>query len=400
MHKLYTYFILIFTLLCGFTYGQSGIVHLQNGELKSKAGDFTGAIVEFNKAIKADPKLGNAYFLRGMAKVQLDKHAEAIADFTTAISLNKNNHETYFNRALSKMSLSDFSGAVEDFTVVLNQNPLDTNAYQERAFCKRTLANYAGAREDYTKIIGLNPKQFDAYINRALVNEKLKDYSALVTDYSKLIELNPADTETYCKRGKAKYGLSDFNGAIVDYSKAIEIDSTCSEAFLLRGKAKFAQADYTATLKDWDKASSLGLPDAKKILDRYKEIVELSKKQELEKERQAQIASSVNQDSIYKLVGVMPEFPGGEDALMVYVNRSISYPAAALSAGIEGKVFASFVVNKNGKISDVKIIRGLQRDCDKEVIRIIKLMPNWIPGELKGIPVNVRVSIPIVFRLN
>ncbi|MBI2418729.1 MAG: hypothetical protein HYV28_12670 [Ignavibacteriales bacterium] len=135
----------------------------------------------------------------------------------------------------------------------------------------------------------------------------------------------------HLQNGKLKSKAGDFSGAIVEFTKAIAIDSTCSQAFFLRGKAKFALTDYIATLKDWEKASSLGLPDAKNLLQKHTELLELSKKQELENERKTQIAATEEKRE------VNPQFPGGEEALLSYINENISYPFRAKIAGIEGK---------------------------------------------------------------
>lgn len=96
----------------------------------------------------------------------------------------------------------------------------------------------------------------------------------------------------------------------------------------------------------------------------------------------------------------MPRFPGGEAAMHKFIGDNLKYPVSAQDAGIQGRVTVRFVVSKTGKVSDVKIIRGIDPACDKEVVRIIKAMPNWIPGEQHGIAVPVYFTIPVVFRLN
>lgn len=105
-------------------------------------------------------------------------------------------------------------------------------------------------------------------------------------------------------------------------------------------------------------------------------------------------------DEIFNIVDKMPEFPGGVDKMMEYIQNNIQYPKAAKDAGIGGTCFLKFTVNKDGIISDVQVLKGVPGcfDCDKEAIRIVKSMPNWVPGELNGKSVNVYFNLPIKFK--
>ena len=103
--------------------------------------------------------------------------------------------------------------------------------------------------------------------------------------------------------------------------------------------------------------------------------------------------------SIYKAVDVMPEFPGGQDAMIAYLTKNLRYPDAAMKNGIQGKVYVSFVVTKTGDISNVQVSQSLHPLCDAEAVRVVKAMPKWIPGKQKGQNVNVVFSLPIAFKL-
>ena len=95
----------------------------------------------------------------------------------------------------------------------------------------------------------------------------------------------------------------------------------------------------------------------------------------------------------------MPEFPGGERAMMNFIIKNIQYPSTAIEEGISGKVYIRFVVDKDGSITDVKVVRGVSTALDKEAIRVIKMMPKWIPGTQLGKPVRVMFTLPINFSL-
>jgi len=102
---------------------------------------------------------------------------------------------------------------------------------------------------------------------------------------------------------------------------------------------------------------------------------------------------------VFTYVEEMPTFPGGEDACIAFINHGIQYPEIAKRAGVEGKVFIQFVVRTDGKVTDVTVGKGIGAGCDEEAVRVVKSMPNWKPGRQNGHPVNVRISVPIVYKL-
>ena len=95
----------------------------------------------------------------------------------------------------------------------------------------------------------------------------------------------------------------------------------------------------------------------------------------------------------------MPEFPGGYRALLNFLAQQIKYPAIAAEVGVQGRVTVNFVVNKDGSISDARIIRGVDQSLDKEALRVIYSMPKWKPGKQGGQPVRVSFNVPINFVL-
>ena len=106
-----------------------------------------------------------------------------------------------------------------------------------------------------------------------------------------------------------------------------------------------------------------------------------------------------NNDTIYNVVDQMPEFPGGTEAMMHYVADNVKYPEEAKDKDISGRVFISFVIEKDGSVSNVEVKRGIGGGCDEEAVRVISAMPNWKPGKKDGKPVRVNYMMPIVFKL-
>lgn len=106
------------------------------------------------------------------------------------------------------------------------------------------------------------------------------------------------------------------------------------------------------------------------------------------------------EEVIFIVAEQMPEFPGGQQAMMKFISENLQYPVAAQENGIQGRVICQFVINRDGSIVDVVVVRSAgDRHLDSEAIRIIKSMPKWIPGKQKGKPVRVKYTIPINFRL-
>lgn len=104
---------------------------------------------------------------------------------------------------------------------------------------------------------------------------------------------------------------------------------------------------------------------------------------------------------ILSYVEIMPAYPGGEEALARFLQKNLKYPHLAQETGIEGKVFVQFVVNSEGKISDVQAVGAHKGGgLEEEAMRVVKLMPNWKPGKQNGQPVSVRYNLPIGFKLD
>lgn len=99
----------------------------------------------------------------------------------------------------------------------------------------------------------------------------------------------------------------------------------------------------------------------------------------------------------YRIVEVAPEFPGGTVELMKFLRKNTHYPKEAKKNNIKGIVYASFVIDETGKVSNTRILRGLGYGCDEEALRIIGLMPKWIPAQTKGKPVKCEFNLPIRF---
>ena len=104
-------------------------------------------------------------------------------------------------------------------------------------------------------------------------------------------------------------------------------------------------------------------------------------------------------NKVFDVVEEMPSFPGGQGALMAFLSSNIKYPVVAQENGVQGRVIVGFVVEKDGSISDVKVMRSVDPSLDREAQRVVKAMPKWKPGKQNGSAVRVKYTVPVVFRL-
>lgn len=109
--------------------------------------------------------------------------------------------------------------------------------------------------------------------------------------------------------------------------------------------------------------------------------------------------STKKEEEIFAFVEIMPEFTGGEAALLRFLQMNIRYPAEAVTKNIQGTVMVEFVVEKDGSISQPRVVKGIGGGCNEESLRVIRLMPKWKPAKQKGKNVRVYYTVPIVFRL-
>lgn len=117
---------------------------------------------------------------------------------------------------------------------------------------------------------------------------------------------------------------------------------------------------------------------------------------------QAPVSAPIQEEEdqvVFQVVETMPSFPGGDQALFKFLGENVKYPVIAQENGIQGRVICQFVVNKDGSIVDVEVVRPVDPSLDKEAIRVIKAMPNWSPGKQRGKSVRVKYTLPVNFKL-
>lgn len=118
-----------------------------------------------------------------------------------------------------------------------------------------------------------------------------------------------------------------------------------------------------------------------------------------EPKAETNVTENKDDSEVFNVVEHMPEYPGGVKELMKFLSSTIKYPANAEKNKIEGRVIVEFIVNKDGSLSDVKVVRGVDPELDAEALRVVNAMPKWKPGMQKGEPVRVKFTLPVMYRL-
>jgi TonB family protein len=129
-------------------------------------------------------------------------------------------------------------------------------------------------------------------------------------------------------------------------------------------------------------------------------IAQETTKPENKQKESTKVDQSSQNDDVYVVVEDMPQYPGGEEARIKFMIENIKYPEEARKKGVEGTVYVTFVVEKDGAISNIKILRGIGSGCDEEAMRVIALMPSWKPGIQRDKPVRTQFNMPIKFSLD
>ena len=133
---------------------------------------------------------------------------------------------------------------------------------------------------------------------------------------------------------------------------------------------------------------------AREIGEQIPEVAEVQ-----QKASDATAPADTTKNVVYDITETLPQFPGGQRVMMKYLAANIKYPASAVKAKKQGRVIVSFVIQKDGSVTNARIVRSVDPELDAEALRIVKAMPNWTPGTQDGKPVNVRYTIPVVFSL-
>jgi tetratricopeptide (TPR) repeat protein len=218
------------------------------------------AVGQFSRAVALNPRYAIAYFMRAIAKTQLNNPQGALADYNKVISLNPRDAVAYYNRGSLKDELNNPQGALADYNQALSLNPKYAEAYTNRGILKSDKLNDPqGALADYNQALSLNPKFAVFYYNRGnLKYQKLNDSQGALVDYNQALSLNPKYAAAYYNRGSLKDDLNNPQGALADYNQALSLNPKYTAVYYNRGILKYQKLnDPRGALADYNQALSL-----------------------------------------------------------------------------------------------------------------------------------------------
>lgn len=175
----------------------------------------------------------------------------------------------------------------------------------------------------------------------------------------------------------------------------IALPALAALLFLLPASSVSSSSD-SGNLDKTQSPPAIGVPPAAVPITASMEPQDKEKK----KTEAKYVPGQPDKNGVYPVVEQQPEYTGGDEARIKFMVENIKYPEEAKKAGIQGKVFVTFVIQADGAVTDVKVLRGIGGGCDEEAVRVVKMMPNWIPGKEQGKNVAVQFNLPIKFRLD
>ena len=186
-------------------------------------------------------------------------------------------------------------------------------------------------------------------------------------------------------------------------SFVVEKDGSVSNVKVVRGIGGGCDeeaARVIAGMPKWQPGMQKGKPvRVNYMMPVFFKLTEDQPAKPVEKSDMSKVDMKPDKNGVYQIVEEMPQFPGGENKLMEYIAKNLTYPQEARDKGIDGRVFVAMVIEKDGSVSNVKVLRGIGGGCDEEAVRVISALPKWKPGKMNGEPVRVSYQIPINFKL-
>lgn len=260
--------------------------------------DYSGAEADASKALELNPFLTDAWEARGVARQNLGRAREAVEDYRKALELIPRNRQILFNMALAQTDIKDYDEAAKSYAELLRYYPNFDNAYLGRARLKLSSGDTIAARADIDKTLELNRNSLNAYILRAdIAMNSDHDYKAALSDMNEAIKLQPKFSGLYINRAFLRYNTDDYFGAMADFDYALELDPLNSTALFNRGVLLAEVNANDRALSDFTQVLSLNPNDYRAL---YNRAVIYGKKGDYR----------AGIDDVNRVIEAFPDFPG------------------------------------------------------------------------------------------
>ena len=239
--------------------------------------------------------------------------------------------------------------------------------------------------------------------NQLLAEGELVEISQLKDGAERFINNNGRDFKSSEKAESAFFLIESRGSKTIDYEIIAIINRIYAEINIEINQRKICYV-RDSEIGKYRSRSFLPPPPPPEVIEIVEDEVEIENEIEIEdtesdEDEEIEIIEE-DDDEFFMVVENMPIFPGGDLGLMKYIQKHVKYPAIAKEYNITGKVYVSFIVDKSGSVTNVKIVRGVDKNLDAEAVRVVKSLPKYKPGKQRGKSVRVMFTIPINFTLN
>lgn len=397
---------------------------IMDAELESRNGSracyYQGVLREntkhYEKAIETYGKLlckhhDNSSYLRLSAcYTKMNNYVAAQYYAETGWRNDSNNFNLTLQKAKVEFQLGHLKEAASDAERLIKIKPNDGKSYYHAGYYEAKNRQYGKALGNLTKAISLKPDMADAYFERGIICMKYKQDEAAKADFETFIELEKEKSFSilsafaYLNLGETEKAEQTLNGLLCKSpnDKTVLYDAACLYARLGdEDKAiAFLENAFTNGLLEMNELKTDSDLDPIRENETYKELIAHYDSLFVETNHLPELIYSQVKDSrAIPEVDEMPQFPGGESELLRYVAENVKYPNEARKKNISGRVFVQFVIEPDGSVSNIQILRGIGSICDQEAYRVVQSMPKWKPGKKDGKKVRVEYVLPINFKL-
>lgn len=337
--------------------------------------------------LKAKPNSDEALFFKGKCKVEMDLYNEALDSFTQASNIDPQEPEYYYYKGMCEWKLKRMQSAIQSLEKALVYSPDNFLAYKLLGSVYYELNIVEKAKGYFDKAIEIKPDFNVSGTNRSKVEDYVEAYKTAMRATNRDAKINPDNVLARLYLGILKTIGRDNWGAYVDFSHVLESDTEQYITYYYKGYVEYNIKKYKDALEDLHKYSKKA-PNDKAAQALTKLVQEASNMKVLE-----------SADEVLVVAEEMPEFMGGMPALQKFIAENIRYPKQATQLRLQGRVLIAFVVDADGTIRDLEIIKGIGGGCELEAMRVVSIMPKWKPGKQNGKHVPVRYTMPIKFAL-
>ena len=208
------------------------------GNIYAKKGDYVRALIDFDQAVRIDPRFGDAYNNRGNVHLFQRQYKKALVDFTRALKVNPSSLPNlaivYYNRGTAYLHGGDYEKAIDDFSQALSIDPNYQAAYSNRGVILSKMGKYDKAISDFTLALKIDPRDSEAYNNRGLTFFNQGEYQKAISDYDEALRINPMYAQTYLNRADAYYARKEYDRAREDIQKVQSLGLRVDPSFLQR----------------------------------------------------------------------------------------------------------------------------------------------------------------------